>query len=294
MKISTEIASASGIVGEERAIELIAKAGFDAWDFSMIETMADYKKDIGIVVGDHPLGGKDYAKFAKKLRKVGEDFGIHCNQSHAPFPTAVPGMRDYLLRAFECTAIAGGEICVIHPCNCWCAEQNAEMYFELLPFAKEHGVKIATENMFNWTYEEDHALPAACSHHDDFLKHVELVNDPYLVACVDIEHAEMEGLDTSASQMIRTLGKHVQALHIHDNDKRYDSHRIIGQRNIDFAPIVKALSDIGYDGYFTLECNTHIARGGFTPENVKWGVRDLADKVRGLANEFERLSRARK
>ena len=72
MKISTEIASASGIVGEERAIELIAKAGFDAWDFSMIETMADYKKDIGIVVGNHPLGGKDYAKFAKKLRKVGE------------------------------------------------------------------------------------------------------------------------------------------------------------------------------------------------------------------------------
>ena len=35
MKISTEIFSASKIVGEEKAIELIAKAGFDAWDFSM-------------------------------------------------------------------------------------------------------------------------------------------------------------------------------------------------------------------------------------------------------------------
>ena len=35
MKISTEIASASRLVGEEKAVELLAKAGFDAWDFSM-------------------------------------------------------------------------------------------------------------------------------------------------------------------------------------------------------------------------------------------------------------------
>ena len=35
MKISTEIGSASRKVGEEKAVELIAKAGFDAWDFSM-------------------------------------------------------------------------------------------------------------------------------------------------------------------------------------------------------------------------------------------------------------------
>ena len=35
MKTSTEIASVARITGEERAIELIAKAGFDAWDFSM-------------------------------------------------------------------------------------------------------------------------------------------------------------------------------------------------------------------------------------------------------------------
>ena len=58
--------------------------------------------------------------------------------------------------------------------------------------------------------------------------------------------------------------------------------------------VVKGLIDIDYKGYFTLECNTHIARGGFTPDNVKWGVRDLADKVRGLANEFERLAGERR
>lgn len=35
MKISTEINSAAKIIGEKKAVELIAKAGFDAWDFSM-------------------------------------------------------------------------------------------------------------------------------------------------------------------------------------------------------------------------------------------------------------------
>ena len=34
MKISTEIASAAKLVGEEKAVEYAAKAGFDAWDFS--------------------------------------------------------------------------------------------------------------------------------------------------------------------------------------------------------------------------------------------------------------------
>ena len=36
MKISTEIASAAALVGEEKAVEYTAKAGFDAWDFSML------------------------------------------------------------------------------------------------------------------------------------------------------------------------------------------------------------------------------------------------------------------
>ena len=35
MKISSEIASAAKIVGEEKTVEYMGKAGFDAWDFSM-------------------------------------------------------------------------------------------------------------------------------------------------------------------------------------------------------------------------------------------------------------------
>ena len=42
---STEINSAARIIGEERAVELYAKAGFDAWDFSMFQMgRYDYSK----------------------------------------------------------------------------------------------------------------------------------------------------------------------------------------------------------------------------------------------------------
>ena len=67
MKISTEIASIANLVGEERAVELVAKAGFDAWDFSMFE-MARYdwaKRDV--IPTDHPLRSPNYAAFAWRL-----------------------------------------------------------------------------------------------------------------------------------------------------------------------------------------------------------------------------------
>ena len=66
MKISTEIASAAKLIGEESAIELYAKAGFDAWDFSLFE-MCRYdwvtKKPI---FTSHPLSGSNYLSFARK------------------------------------------------------------------------------------------------------------------------------------------------------------------------------------------------------------------------------------
>ena len=284
MKISTEIASAARIVGEERAIELIAKAGFDAWDFSMF-SMAKYDKATGgVLLTGHPLGSAGYAEYAKKLRKIGEDFGIRCNQSHAPFPSKGTDMMYYLKRAIECTAIAGGEICVIHPNNNRTAEQNAEMYIELLPFAKKYGVKIATENMWNWDKEKDEAIPAACSDHVDFVKHLSVIRDDNYVACLDIGHAAMRGLNTSVRQMVLALGDKLQALHIHDNDMWHDTHQIPCSMSIDFDDMVDALREIGYKGYFTLEADTFLKK--YDETNVFEGIKELASVARRLADKF--------
>lgn len=287
MKISTEIGSVAKRVGEEKAVELVARAGFDAWDLTMVK-MAQYDWQTQSVIDSrNPFRTNEYASFVKRLRRIGLDNGIVCNQSHAPFPVAIPEIRDYLKRAIECSAIAGAEICVIHPDNHASPEKNAEMYLELLPFAKEHGVKIATENMWNWDRENDRASAAACSHHDNFLAHIKAVNDSSFVACLDIGHAEMRGLDTSVKDMILTLGGHLQALHIHDNDLCHDSHALPFTMNINFDEMLTSLKQIGYSGYFTLEADRHLSRRA--DEDTEKVVLEMAQATRKLADAYEAL-----
>ena len=287
MKTSTQIEEASLILGEEKAVEYVAKAGFDGWDFSMF-AMCKYDWQSGkLLENNHPLAGKDYLAFARRLKKIGLDNGIVCNQSHAPFPSSCPEIRSYLKRAIECTAEAGGEICVIHPDNNKSAEENAEMYLELLPFAREHNVKIATENMWNWDSEKDEACFAACATPESFVKHVDAVNDDFLVACLDIGHAEMRGAGQGAANTARPLGHRLQALHIHDNDKWHDSHQIPFSMSIDFAAVVRALKDIGYKGWFTLEADNYLK--SFRKDNIIDGMKDLYSAVRRLADMFEKM-----
>ena len=289
MKISTEIGSSSRIVGEEKAVELCAKAGFDAWDFSMFDMCRwDWGKGCP-VESNHPLKSADYLKFARNLKKIGLDGGIVCNQSHAPFPVNNPYTQSYLKRAIECTAEAGGKICIIHPSNNDTPEKNAEMYLSLLTFAKECGVKIATENMWNWTRADglDQAAPAACSDPASFNAHLDAVNDDFLVACLDIGHAEMKGLNTTAPEMIRALGSRLQALHIHDNDRWHDSHEIPFSMDIDWVEVVKALRDVDYKGDFTLECDAYLHNHGYTAENALDGMKNLANSAKKLVRMFE-------
>ena len=283
MKISTEIDSIALHIGEEKAVELVAKAGFDAWDFSMFQ-MCEKQKGV-LVPTSHPTAQSGFLAFARKLKQIGLDNGIVCNQSHAPFPTCCAEIRSYYKRAIECTAEAGGKICIIHPDNNKSAEENAEMYFELLPFAKSCGVKIATENMWNWNDEKDEAAPAACSDPASFNAHLDAVNDDFFVACLDIGHAEMRGLGTSAAEMIKALGPRLQALHIHDNDLWHDSHQIPMSMGIDFEVVVKALKEIDYKGYFTLESDRYL--NGYTSENILDGLKNLADADKKLAMMFK-------
>ena len=281
MKISTEIWSTANHIGEEKAIELIAKAGFDCYDFSMFEMARIDWRDMSIIENGHPLRGENWCNFAKRLRHIADECGIECNQSHAPFPSMIVGM-DYIKRAIECTAIAGGKICIVHPDNNASAEQNGEMYNSLLPFAKEYGVKIATENMWNWEKDAPTSCFAACSTSKSFCEHIDIVNDPYLVACLDLGHAEMRGSGDGAPNMIRALGSRLQALHIHDNDCLGDSHQIPFSMNIDFEAIAKALKDINYQGELTLEADQYLKN--HTKENVFEGVCELARSARHLEN----------
>lgn len=285
MKTSTEIASAARHIGEERAVEYIAKAGFDHWDFSMHQ-MYRYSKLRGCPLTENSrFTGNGYLALARQLRQIGLDNGITCNQSHAPFPTDVPQAQSLLKRSIECTAEAGGKYCVIHPMNNATAEENAEFYWSLLPFAKEHGVKIATENMWNWNADKTQTCFAACSTTESFNAHLDAVDDPYLVGCLDIGHAEMRGSGSGAVNMIHGLGKRLKCLHVHDNDLLHDSHQLPYTMQIDFDAVLKALKEIGYDGDMTLEVDQYLT--AYNSENVFKGIQKMAGTARKMAAYFD-------
>lgn len=69
MRTSTQIETASVLVGEEKAVEYVAKAGFDAWDFFQV-LPCDYDWRLGAVrPTTHPLAGENYLAFARKLNR---------------------------------------------------------------------------------------------------------------------------------------------------------------------------------------------------------------------------------
>ncbi len=285
VKISTEINSTAQIVGEECAVEMVARAGFDGWDLSMFSMCRYDGRDRPLLPNDHPLAGNGYLSFVRKLKQIGLDNGIVCNQAHAPYPVYCPPIRDYLMRAIECAAEAGAQICVIHPDNNASPEENAKMYRQLLPFAKSCGVKIATENMWNRDPVTQKLTVAACATPKSFCDHIDVVNDPDFVACLDVGHAELEGMGTSAAEMILALGHRLQALHLHDNDHISDLHLRPFDGSVHFPSVVDALKKIGYRGWFTMEAYGYV--NGLEPAQTLAGLQKLTSAGRKLANMFE-------
>jgi sugar phosphate isomerase/epimerase len=260
MYISTEIQSYRAYGDDKQVIKMLKDAGFTAYDFSMFNQTWLGTCDI--------LASDDYLEKAKEFRAYADEIGLPCNQAHAPFPTCLAEGRgpegfdiaaynakahEQIIRAIQVAGVLGAKIIVVHPCNDYSAEQNAELYKSFEETARKAGIKIAVENMWNWNHGEPTACAAACSHHDDFKAHMDLLPSDVFVACLDIGHAEMAGLDTTAVQMIERLGSHLQALHIHDNDCLHDNHALPYTMKIQFAPILEALKKIGYSGDVTME-----------------------------------------
>lgn len=78
----------------------------------------------------------------------------------------------------------------------------------------------------------------------------------------------------------------MQVLHIHDNDRRHDSHQIPFSMDVDFDKIVKALKKIDYKGDFTSEACSYI--GKCDEETTFKRLADMKNAVKRLADMFEK------
>ena len=194
--------------GDVKSIEIIAEAGFDAYDYSMF--FMQNENDI--------LNMDDYKSHIEKLKETAKKCGISCNQAHAPFPSSKDDetynkiIFDKILRSIEIAGALGAKCIIVHPKQHLkymynkeaLYEMNMEFYNSLIPYAKNAGVKIAIENMFGWDANREVICDSVCSHAEEFCRYADDLNSPWITVCLDIGHCAVVGDDPA--NMIFKLG----------------------------------------------------------------------------------------
>ncbi|MDO4563902.1 MAG: sugar phosphate isomerase/epimerase family protein [Clostridia bacterium] len=256
MKLSTATYPLSKTFGDERAIEILAEAGFDAIDYTMC-----VMKDDDFC----PLNSEGYRAYAESLKKIVQKHNLTVNQAHAPFPGYRFGEEEYnarlfsrIVRSMEIASILGAPHIIVHPIACPhgvdTLKFNLDMYSRFLPYCKEYNIKIAVENMFGWNAKRDVIIKNVCSDAGDLAQMVDALDSQWFGACLDTGHVAIIGEEPQDS--IRILGRErIIALHIHDNNYRGDYHLLPYEGKLEWLEILKALGEIGYDGDFTYEAD---------------------------------------
>ncbi len=261
MILSTNTVFLAKKYGHKKTIQMLAEAGFDAYDMSFFDNQN---------VGENPFFSDGYLEYAKEIRAFADEIGIICNQAHAPFQSSWGDTEkdaarfDLIVRAMECAAILGAKIIIVHPCqHLTYAEKgnpeklkeiNMEFYGKLLPYAEKFNIKIACENMWQHDPRFDRIVHSTCASPDEFVEYVDRVNSPYLVACLDIGHVAL--VEEKIDEMIKALGHdRLKSLHVHDVDGHGDLHTLPYLSKIDWEKVLGALREIDYNGDFTFEAS---------------------------------------
>jgi len=138
--------------------------------------------------------------------------------------------------------------------------------------AQELGLQLAIEVLNRY---ESHLLNTA----EEAVRFVEEVGTPNVGLLLDAYHMNIEEADLGSA--IRAAGEHLFLFHAADSNRQ-----AVGRGHTDFAGIIRALQDIGYDGAIIVEC-TASGPDPFTPVKAP-GWRD---EVAGYVAESVSLLR---
>ncbi|PYV08082.1 MAG: xylose isomerase [Acidobacteria bacterium] len=196
---------------------------------------------------------------AEEIKKAAEDAKIRIdsimNEGHWEWPlsSSDPAVVDKSLNAMR-TSLHNAKFwgaysvllvpAVVNPQtsyrDAWTRSQ--EQIKKLVPLAEELGVVIAVEEVWN-----KFLLSPL-----EFATYIDQFNSPWVKAWFDVGNVVLYGYP---QDWIRTLGKRIVELHLKDF-KRYENKYEwvnLGDGDIDWAEIRKALAEIGYSGAATTE-----------------------------------------
>lgn len=113
---------------------------------------------------------------------------------------------------------------------------------KLIPLAKELGVMIGIEPVWNKFLLTPY----------DTAKYIDEFKSPWIKAYFDVGNVVMYGYP---QEWIRALGKRIVRFHLKDFDTRNRQFVALREGSIDWKEVRKAIGEIGYSGWLTVELN---------------------------------------
>ena len=143
-------------------------------------------------------------------------------------------------------------------------ELNKAALQQLVEYLDGKDLTICLENLRLFGYHESV---------EDLLWYIEELGEEHLGICLDTGHLNVSKA-SDQTYFIETAGKHLQALHIADNQGETDQHLMpFGIGTVDMKAVMEALEKIGYDGLYNLEIpgerRTHLAIKGYKLQYIK-------------------------
>lgn len=252
----------------DRMYVRMRELGYNAVDQDLADTNAPCYRDAASMEAH-----------CKVIRAAAEDAGIEISQVHGPWPTddttaenRAKTLENMRLAVYGCHCL-GAPYLIIHPQMPygWGREEDAdfalsltiELMKNLMPDCEKYGVTLCLENMPMTAHR--------ISTMERIAEAVEMVGHPNAAICFDTGHTNVYGHDLGDA--VRTAGKYLRTLHVHDNDGKADRHQLPWLGSADWNSFTAALAETGFDGVMSLETRGPVSK------NMPDAVRDAAEKL---------------
>ena len=235
-------------------------AGFDALDVGLWQYCTDKRY----------LLRDDWERGVDEICAAAAEAGLPVHQTHGDVlagtqwdDLSYPRREEHFEMLFRCIEAArrlGAKYMVMHPYNLsrlplYSEKENRDACIAYLaPYieaAKKAGICLAVENMVDFGRKHRRYCGGDIY---ELIDLVETINDPTVGICLDTGHANISGINPAAA--VRAIGKkHLYCTHINDNHalKGADEHLFPYFGDVNWADVVRALKEIGYENDFAYE-----------------------------------------
>lgn len=226
------------------SIAHLHELGYDAIDIGL--TRVIYNNDP--FPHDAILDGEDWKKKLDRYIEQSKQLGVKISSTHLPYRYNFANTSDdkytfcheMAVRALKASEYLGAEWAVMHVQD---PKDTVEYVKKLFADSGVAKVGIAVENALTRPIDE-------LIHVVDTLQSEGL----RVGICLDVGHCHYnKHFENDVPEVIRTMGKRIKVLHIHDNCRNRDMHKAPYTGTIKWEAVMTALNEVRFTGEFNFE-----------------------------------------